>query len=366
MSVTLKDIADYSGVSVATASLALNNKPVSPITRRKVLAAAQKLGYRPSTLARGLRTRASMTIGLAMGYPHLELMNSIFCTAQARGYQVITQPFPQQGIAYDPNLELKAYACLMDRRVDGVIIWPSEAEVNYAAIMADFHRHGIPVVVVDRVLPGMNVPSFLCDNRTGSRMAWQHLYNLKRSPIIYLDHVQDCSSIRLRREGIRDAHLKNGVRWQDENLLPVVNTAGIDLDIIRKALEKAQKGGAILAATDHIAYSVLRTARQMNIRIPEDVAVLGFEDVIIWLDERVGWTTSPPLSTIRMRFDQVGAKATNHLLDILLQESPRSDMGGDKVVLVEPRLVVRNSCGGAAGIYRWQDHQIQYMEKEKY
>jgi LacI family transcriptional regulator len=366
MAATLKEIAQLCGVSVATASQALNNKPVNAHTRKRVFEAASRLGYQPSVLARGLRTNKTFTLGLTLGYPNLELIDSVVRTAQKAGYHVITQSFPQEAMDYDEKLERQAYQDLLLRRVDGVIMWPSERVTDYFQIVDDFHRHNIPVVVVDRKLAGVNVPTVMFDNRRGARLAWLHLNRLGRDPIVYLDFTEDYSSLIARREGIRDAHLATGVRWNDANYVRVLGRNGLDTDKMRLALDHARNGGAILAGADHIAFAVLRLAAQMNIRIPEEMALVGFEDVVIWLKERVGWTTSPPLSTVRMRFEQVGRDATELLLSMIDHKNemlPHSE----ETHFIEPQLVLRKSCGGCPGIYTFADDETSVLlEQEQF
>ena len=312
MKPTLKTVAQYTGVSLATASLALNNKSVvRKETREKVLMAAQELGYHPSTLARGLRLQRTNIIGFLVCYPNLELLQAINSAAQERGFHVITQTFS----AYNINEEASALGKLVSRHIDGLVMWPTEYGLDYSKHIEEFRRRNIPVVLVDRTLRNINVPSFHCDNRKGAEMAWIHLHKLGRDPIIYLDMEEDFDSILARREGITEAHFKCQARIRPENHIKVLKKNKVNQGAIKEAIERAKKGGAIFCTADHIAFSVIRQARSMNISIPDDFALVGFEDVMIWLDERVGWSTCPPLSTIRMNFHNIGIEATNYLLD---------------------------------------------------
>jgi LacI family transcriptional regulator len=348
MAATLREIANYSGVSIATASMALNNKPVNEKTRIRVIGAAKRLGYRPSALARGLRTNKTYTLGLTMCSPNLELISAIVKTAQDRNYHIITQIFTQ----YDLKEEVAAFESLLMRRVDGVLVWPTEDGLDYSSQIEKFRQQEIPVVMVDRHIAGIKVHSFLLDNRRGAMMGWKHLWSLGRKPIVYLDFDCEYSSILSRRQGVTDGHLATGTKWDDKFHLKVLGREGLNQALIRQAIEAAKGGGAIFAAADHIAFAVIRLARKMKIAIPDDLALIGFEDIVIWLNERVGWTTSPPLSTVRMNFGEVGQRATNFLIDLLDDKiDTTSEEYRDKVCLVEPQLVVRESCGGQPGIY---------------
>lgn len=362
MPATLSDIAKYSGVSVATASLALNNKPVNDKTKQKVLHAAQRLGYQPSAMARGLRTRKTQTLGLTLCHTNLELMESIVKTAQLQNYHIITQTFEYN----NPKNEQAAYETLLSGRVDGVIMWPSETGLDYARITEQFRQRNIPLVFVDRHLAGIHVPAFAFDNKRGSKMAWMHLKSLGYDPIVYLDFDVDFSSILDRREGVKDAHLATGTRWNDELNMKAIKYECLDQQVIHQALKTASNGGAILAAADHIAFAVLRQAWNAKIKIPQDMAVIGFEDTQIWLNERIGWTTCPPLSNIRMRFNEVGRQATEHLIDMIKNEKSSGE-GPSEVQYIDPLLIVRESCGGKAGIYGLNEKdEMVFIEDEEY
>lgn len=351
MAATLKEVAQFCGVSIATASHAMNNKLASAKTRQRVLEAADRLGYQPSSIARGLQSKKTFTLGITLGYPNLEFIDSVVRTVQKKGYHVITQSFPEDEINYDEKLERQAYHDLLLRRVDGVIIWPSERINDYFQIIEDFNRNSIPVVIVDRQLPGIPAPTVMFDHRRGAKLAWLHLHKLGRNPIVYLDLGNEQSSLIARREGVRDAHLTAGVRWNDANYIRVLGRDGLDTEKISAALNYAHNGGAILAAADHIAFAVLRLATKMNIRIPDETALMGFEDVVIWLKERVGWSTSPPLSTVRMSFEKVGQQATELLLEMISTKNEVSRPS--EVHLIKPLLVVRKSCGGTPGVYEF-------------
>lgn len=358
MAATLREIAKLSGVSIATVSQALNSKPVNEKTRLQVLKAAKQLRYRPNILARGLRLQKTYTLGFTVGALNMELLNNIVWAARDRGYQIVCQSFPQ----FDVEEERKVHANLLVHRVDGVLIWPSENGLDYSAIIQDYHQHNIPVVVVDKCIPGLKAPSYLFDNRRGAKMAWSHLWSLRHQPVIYLDFEDDFSSIQMRREGVRDALLNAGIRWKDEYHVAVLSKEGLNNKLIRHILESIKKtGGAIFAAADHIALGVIREAHKVGIAIPKEVALVGFEDVIVWLNERVGWTTSPPLSTIRMDFGQVGRNATDFLIDFIEQRGGSSDdFPREKVHLIEPKLVVRESCGGKPGVYGLDENDEPY------
>ena len=363
MGITLKDVAKFSGVSVATASQALNNKPVGKESKRRVFRAAKMLRYEPSALARGLRTNRTYTLGLATENPKMEFLNAVVHKAQERGYNVIYQPYSE----YDRQAELSAYQSLMARRVDGVLIWPSKSAMDYGPIIEDFRHRNIEVVIVDQPLSGVKVPTFCFDNRRGTKMAWLHLWKLGYKPIVYIDFKESFSSVVARREGIRDAHLEVGIRWNENFHFKVLEYDTLDKDLLRRAMETARSGGAILTAADHIAFSILRlNQEEMGIDIPGQMALIGFEDVALWLNERIGWITSPPLSTIRMSFDQVGAKATEFLLDFLDKKAKASDsIIENKTCLIEPQLVVRKSCGGEPGIYGLDEKDKMYFRAKE-
>jgi LacI family transcriptional regulator len=365
MPVTLKEIAKFSGVSVATVSQALNNKPVNRKTKKRVLQAAEVLRYEPSALARGLRMNKTYTIGFAFENSKQELNEAIVRCAQEKGYLVLSQQFRE----YDVTDERKVYRNLLARRVDGVLSWPSESGFDYATMVQDFRRHNIPVVIVDRNIPNINAPCFCCDNRKGMKMAWTHLRKLKREPIVYVDFADDISTVQERREGVRDACLEAGVRWNDKYHIKALNRGSLNQELLHLAIDITRDGGAILTATDPIAFAIMRVNQKTKIAIPKDAALIGFEDVVIWLKERVGWTTAPPLTTVRMRFDEIGRRAVEFLVDSLENKSKekRNSIDNNKVFRIEPHLVVRESCGGKPGIYASDENgKISLIGEEEF
>jgi LacI family transcriptional regulator len=223
--------------------------------------------------------------------------------------------------------------------------------------------------MVDRDISGIRVPSFCFDNRRGMKLAWLHLWNLGRKPIVYVDFKKDVSTVQARREGIRDAHLEAGLRWDDKfhvKALGTLDGTGLNQELIRQALEIAKGGGAILTATDLIAFAIIRMNLKLKIAMPEEVALVGFEDEVMLLKERVGWITSPPLTTVRMHFDQIGSRATEFLLDFMEKpKDTRNLSDNNKVFLIEPQLVVRESCGGQPGIYGFdKNNKICFLGEE--
>jgi LacI family transcriptional regulator len=309
--VTLRDVAAAAGVHPSTASRALNpsqRATVNSMTATRVLEAARKLGYQPNSLARGLRLNRTFTIGMLIP----DLRNPLFPPI-ARGIEDRLAPegyiLVLANTSYDAERERSIVEMIGTRRVDGLLL--ATAERSYP-LLDELIGAGIPVVLVNRVTDNAPVSSVAGDEHVGIGLAVRHLVALGHRRIAYVGGAPSYSTGLLRYQGF--------VSWmQSEGLTP-------DPDLIRICSWFGQEQGheacaalldqdagftAIVAGNDLMAFGCYAALRDRGLRVPEDVSVVGYDD-IPFAD---GF--APPLTTVRVPLYEIGVTAAELILDAI-------------------------------------------------
>lgn len=331
--ITIADVAREAGVSAQTVSRALNNKgEIGPETRRRVLETVERLGYRPNTLARGLVTRKTSTIGLVVP----DIANPFFSEV-ARGAEDVAH---QEGYSLllcntmeKPAREMEALRTLEAQRVDGIILCSSRLPDE--ALKAAMAR--LPAVIfVNRESPAGDAGSACIDDEAGAYRGMQHLLRTGRRSIAFVAGPPTSDSGRRRALGYRRALAEAGAAVQ-----PGLSRAcSPDLDGGHSAVLELLAAGfevdALLCYNDLVAVGALRACAATGLRVPEDVAVVGFDDIML-----AGLVT-PSLTTLRSNRQELGAESVRLLLHALAG----CPGGCDKVVL-QPELVIRASAPAA-------------------
>ena len=293
---TLKDVAEAAGVSLATASYALNRRgSVGAPTREHVLAVAARLGYRPNLSAKATRTGRTGAIGLIL--PDLTnpffpvLAQIIIQTARQHNYSVFLTD--TEGA---PEIERQAAQQLVERGVDGVIWFPIADDDTAGEILK-----GTPAVVVDRCLDDYDMVH--ADYEAGGRLAAKYLVGQGHTAIGVISSPQVVLNCRQRSEGALayiERHAK--LAWHVESEFTV------DLD--PEVVEAIVTGGAtaIFAGADLIAIGAIRALQAAGRRVPEDVSVIGFDD-IPWAQ-----LNTPRLTSVAMPVEEMGEEAVAMLL----------------------------------------------------
>ncbi|RAP77597.1 LacI family DNA-binding transcriptional regulator [Paenibacillus montanisoli] len=325
MAATIKDVAKMAGVAVSTVSYALNNSPkISEETRRKVVKAAEALSYRPSGAARNLKKRKSETIGL-----FLNDLGGPFYSQVIEGVQEVVA-------SHDYNLIVcstyggensSANRFLREKFVDGAIIMGSAIPDSLILQVA---AESFPIVVLDRELKADYVHSVLIMNEQGAYDAVKHLIKLGRRKIEFLSGPLAAYDNSKRYEGYKRA-LK-------EHNLPVpakISMQGRYLEAGGYQAVKVMLAGnrlpdAIFAANDEMAIGAIRALREGGVRVPEDIAVVGFDNISL------GPFVRPTLTTIGHSKYEMGAIATQLVFNVQKDENS---------IMLPTQLVIRQSCG---------------------
>ncbi|HET6621663.1 MAG TPA: LacI family DNA-binding transcriptional regulator [Dongiaceae bacterium] len=319
---SIGDVAKRAGVSLGTASRAINGNPaVSPQLRDRVLAAAAELNYRPNALARALRSSRTHSIGLILP----DVSNPFFGELAKRVEQVAA------GIGYtvmlansndDQKAEADYIRILVGRQVDGLLIVPSEQTRHLP------REEKVPIVVVDRPIRGY--PLVASDHRAGAVAAVQHLVALGHRRIGCIAGPRHLSVARERYEGYRSvaAPIYREQRFDfgaDTIIARFDYESGYDAAL--RLLARPDKPTAIFASSDQQAIGALRAAADLDLRVPDEVSIIGFDAISLakLVTPRLT-TVAQPIAAIAdiavrtvLRLRQDGAKSERHRLPTLLQ-----------------------------------------------
>jgi DNA-binding LacI/PurR family transcriptional regulator len=339
---TLEQVAALAGVSRATVSRVVNGSPkVSPSVRAQVERAVAKLGYVPNRAARSLVTRRADSVALVVSEPHARFFSEPFFAGMVRGVSaVLTETGVQlllliaQDVPGSPDPpgrgRLERY--VVGGHVDGVLLASLHGD---DPLPGTLERAGVPAVLVGRPAGGVGATpaSYVdADNRGGARAAVEHLVRRGRRRIATITGSLDMGVGLDRLEGYRDGLATAGLAGAGELVEPGDFTEeGGAAAMARLLARPGDPVDAVFAASDLMAAGALRALRAAGRRVPEDVAVVGFED------SAVARYAQPPLTTVRQPIEEMGRQATRLLLAQIAGEA-----GGMHLIL-DTDLVVRSS-----------------------
>jgi LacI family transcriptional regulator len=329
--VTLRDVALEAGVDVSTASRALDPVRahlVAELTRKKVLRAAAALGYVRDERARALRRGKTDTVGVIVA----DLINPYAGDV----FQGIENALYEKGMMAlltetqdEPTRLEQILAHLLQRRVDGLIITAATSENS--DLIAKL-RGRLPLVLALRYLPDVDVPAVVFDERYGAALIAQHFASRRRTRVVQLCGPPGVSTFDDREAGFAAECTRLGL----ETSHPHLRTTRPNIDGGRQLMEQVLRDGqapeAVFAHNDLMAIGALQAIREAGLRCPEDVAVVGYDDII------VAEHTRPPLSTVRVPAVQLGRTAAEMLLSIILSKN-----GMPSRVSLAPTFVERGS-----------------------
>ena len=337
MSVTMRDVARRAGFSVATVSRVLNGSgPVAERTRARVAEAASALHYVPNATARSLKTRLNETVGVLLpdlyGEFYSEVIRGVEGAARARGYHtVLTSIRGDHG-------ELAAALRSFVGRVDGLVVM--SPEIGPDVLRANFSA-GVPVALLGRVLDGHAAVTI--DNEGGAYEMTAHLARLGHRRIAHVAGGASNADTKARLAGYRRALAECGLGADPALVLWGDFTEDSGYAAGQEILGRADRPTAVFAANDAMAIGVLKALREGGLSVPDDVALVGFDDV------PVAAYVTPGLTTARAPIREMGARAVEAVLDAVDQDAAGGD--GQPVrpapIILPTRVVVRTSCGGA-------------------
>jgi LacI family transcriptional regulator len=328
---TLRDVANAAGVHTATASRALNPNAralVNAETARRVLRAAESLGYRPNPIARSLKTAKSGTIGLVIP----DLTNPLFPPI-VRGIEDVLAPAGYSTLIVNtddrPDREQAQITSLRSRQAEGLIIATALLE---HPLLRQLQEQRVPMVLVNRRTEGLDVGSVAANDAAGIGLAVRHLVDLGHCRIIHLAGPQNTSTGVERLRAFRTAMREYGL--DDTARIMVCDrwTEDAGAQTLRTALDSGDDFTAVVAGNDLIALGCYDVFAERDITCPTDISVIGFNGMP-FLDK-----LRPPLTTIAIPHQDIGRDAARMLLESIAEpdRTPRS-------VLLPPTPVVRGS-----------------------
>lgn len=330
---TLEDVARKAGVSARTVSRVINGEPwVNEVTREKVLRVIEELGYRPNSLARGLKKAKNNVVGYVLPDMSSQFFGSIGRVIEKilrkAGYSLIVSSTDNK-----PSLEAEALHLLIDQRVSGIIL----ASLGHLSDSAKSFLQAlqIPIVVIDNEVEGLRSDVVLHDNLRGSYLLTRHLIEHGHTRIAFIGGPLNQTSGALRLAGYRMALEEVGISY-DDGLVKIGDwqtSSGYELTL---ELINTASFTALFSANFDMALGVLKAFQRKSISIPEEIALVAFDGL------GLAQFTNPPLTTLKDVERKIGIIAARLLLGRI--ENPDRFRKELKVV-VPVELCVRRSCG---------------------
>jgi LacI family transcriptional regulator len=330
---TLQDVAHRAGVSKSTVSRVLNNSAkISEATRGRVLSAASELNYEPNIIARSLSKNKTFTIGVILE----DILNPFF-SAVAKGIETALKTSGYSMILtssdFDHENEMKLTRMLIQYKVDGILLTP----VNHdGATVGLLKARGIPFFIMNSRSSDKEVSWIDSDNFQGGHVATRYLIELGHRRFICLRHMAIDGS-RLRFEGFKAAVLEAGLKLSDQIIIGDAHSRRDGYDLMGRFIDANGLGAmpsAVIAVNDTVAIGVIEALLERGVRIPEQVSVIGYDDINISALIRV------PLTTVHQPKFRMGEIAASQLVDKI----ERAERGVARQFLIQPKLVERDSC----------------------
>lgn len=330
---TLKDIATVVGVSPRAVSAALNGTGrVSPQLRDRIHQVAKELHYRPNVLARGLVQNRTYLLGAVFPYANVSFFNDIISGIEERCTQMEYDLLLGNANLLEYEDESPAIERMLNRGVDGILCAPDYREI---AVFRKLEREGPPTVQVMTRIHESKLPFVGVDNRKGGRIACSHLIELGHRKIGFLSATRHhYAEVEDRYEGYLQTLIQNGIQLDTERY-----TEASDLSVeggeraAEALIQRNPEMSAIFAPTDYAAVGALRAGLKAGKRIPEELSVIGYDDLSIAANQ-----IAYPISTISQPKREVGYAVFDILSRMIQGERP-----GD--ILMEPKLIARTTTG---------------------
>lgn len=326
---SIAEIAEICNVSKATVSRVINNNPrgVGTETRNRVLKTIRQLNYRPNALARGVATSRSGMIGVVVpdvsNFFYPKLIRGITDFMDTKGYSVVVA-----NSDYNPEQEAKQLLSMVDKRVDGILLCSG---VSNKKFLAEFRNYHIPTGLVGRTFDSsLSDVSISGDNVKGAIKSAEYLLRGGNRRIAYIEGNPNISGSRQRLEGYKKAYEAAGLAVCDDLILSGEYSIDFGKQAARQILESHLGVDAIMTGSDLIAIGVVFQLLQSGVRVPDDIEVIGFDDI------ELASVISPPLSTISKPHYDMAWHISDQLLKVIEGESvPLSHS------IIEPHLVLR-------------------------
>jgi LacI family transcriptional regulator len=328
--ITIKDIAKSADVSVATVSYVINkSRYVSPELTLRVEEAIDRLGYSPNAVARSLRQNRTKLIGLIIpdnSNPFFaEIAKGVEDAGFEAGYSVI---LCNSNASIDR--EMTYLNLLRSKRVEGIIFIATSTQVEQ---VRSFLKVKIPAVIFYRDVPSLDVDTIRIDNFEAGYTATHHLIDLGHQSIACIRPASDETPSAQRVEGYKKAMEESGLTWYPELMPQGDNRVSSGKSAVQTLIKSKRSFSAIFSTNDAMAIGSMRALREMGYQIPQDISVVGVDDIIL------ASYVEPPLTTIAQPKYEAGCQAVSFLIERI--ESEYNE--GPRNILLDTQLIVRQS-----------------------
>ena len=326
---TINEVSELAKVSISTVSRVINNTvPVNEDTRKRVLSAMEKLGYHPNLFAQGLVTNRSRSITLVLtdltGAYFGPFIKSVENTLRQAKYNLIIS-VENEGISEVQD----AFRYLISRRSDAVILFPHCLTDDQ---IMELKEGAPPMVILNRYLPALATQSIMVDNQLGSQMAVEHLISKGHRNIACITGPLGNKDAEGRLEGYRATLAKHNIPCREELIVEGHFKVNDGFQAIQHLVSQGAQFSAVYACNDQMAAGAMKALTETGKKVPEDVSVVGFDDV------EFACLLTPELTTIRQPSEDMGRAAANLAIRLIQGES---DLPKQK--LFSPTLIERNS-----------------------
>ncbi|WOH19312.1 LacI family DNA-binding transcriptional regulator [Paenarthrobacter sp. GOM3] len=334
----IKDVAVAAGVSVTTVSHVLNEVSyarISTETRDKVRMAAEELGYGPNRLAQALRTQRTGMLGLVSEEiattPHAgRIILGADEAAKARGYNLMIINTPGSASLESRQADVQA---LLERRVDGILY----ATMYHRNVELPENLASVPSVLVDSVAIGGNITAVVPDEDGGARAAVGALLDAGHTRVGFINNTDDVPATRQRLQAFRAMLNEAGLDGDAAPVESEISEVQGGYEAAKRILSRTERPTALFCYNDRMAMGAYRAAAELGLSIPHDLSVVGFDD-----QELIAANLYPGLTTVALPHYEMGAWATEHLIDAIEGKDDLSLMALHPTILGCP-LVTRDS-----------------------
>ena len=344
---TIRDVAKASGFSYTTISIVLNDAPLARFipatTKKKIEAAAKKLGYRPNLIASSLRTRRSHTVGVIVfditdPYCALIMRGIETCLYQSNFLPILTDAHNQRG-RFERYLEL-----MLDRQIEGLILLANWLFLDINLI-ADLKKSSLPTVSIGSELRTDSVSSVIVDNELCARLALEHLHALGHRKIAFTRGPKSLSDSLPRWRGARSFAQSSGFDLDSRLIMELPDSSDafssfeVGFRLTEELIKRHRNFTALMAFDDLAAFGAIRALSKAGIRVPEQCSVIGFDDVAPAV------LYAPALTTVRQPMESMGTIAGRIIVDGINSLLEKREVS---VVhrRIAPELVIRESTRG--------------------
>ena len=337
---TMKDLAAELGVSVTTISKAINNhSDISPARRKQILDLLEKRHYVPNSMARDLKYARSKFISLIVSdntNPFFaQVVRGVESVMRENGYQTIISNTNE-----DPETETKAVQDLLALNIAGALITPAKGDSKSVQIL---ESNGVPTVLIQRYLQADSHNYVVVDDVKAGYLATKHLIEHHGPRVYMFNSFKNVSASMDRLAGYQKAHKECCVPYAENRVFHELLNANDGYEAAGKLFDQIRPddgGISILCFSDYIAMGVLQMASERNLRVPEDVAIMGIDGISYFSH------VYPGLSTVYLPKFQLGARAASLLLEMIReneQDDPEEESQQPHHIILEPRLQIRGT-----------------------